>query len=97
MSSRFGKVLQNFSKLPAVESSLADHPAVLPKPEMEARRTGRPAGKKSNPDYTQVTVYIRKGTHLAAKKVLLDDGREFSELVEELLIEWLKTSRSPKV
>lgn len=53
------------------------------------RKVGRPRGKKSNPDYTQVTVYLRKRTHLAAKKNLLDDGREFSELVEDLLAQWV--------
>ena len=50
---------------------------------------GGPPGKKSNPDYTQVTVYLRKQTHLAAKKRLLDEGREFSKLVEDLVARWI--------
>jgi hypothetical protein len=32
--------------------------------------------------------------HVAAKKALLDEGREFSELVDELVRQWTKTSRS---
>lgn len=55
-------------------------------------RRGRPAGKRSNPDYEQTTAYIRKRTHQGVKIALLQEGegREFSELVEELLAGWLK-------
>ena len=55
---------------------------------------GRPKGKKSSDDYIQVTVYLRKETHLAAKKILIDDRRQFSDLVEALVTEWIK---NPKV
>jgi hypothetical protein len=52
---------------------------------------GRPPAKRSDPDYLQVTAYIRKQTHLKAKIRLLHEGRgqEFSELIEELLGKWL--------
>ena len=60
-------------------------------------KVGRPPGKKSNPDYTQATVYLRKQTHLAAKKRLLDEGKEFSELVEELVTQWIRKSGYSKV
>ena len=46
-------------------------------------------GKSSNPNYIKLTSYIRRDTHLAAKKRLLDEGGELSELVEKLLSEWL--------
>jgi len=56
-------------------------------------RRGRPPGKRSHPDFEQITAYIRKDTHHAVKIVLLQNGRkEFSELVEELLNQWLKSS-----
>ena len=56
-------------------------------------RRGRPPGKRSHPDFEQITAYIRKDTHHAVKIVLLQNGRkEFSELVEELLGRWLKSS-----
>ena len=56
-----------------------------------SRTRGRPAGKRTDPDYAQVTAYIRKGTHHGVKLLLLQEGqgREFSELVEELLSSWL--------
>ena len=56
-------------------------------------RRGRTPGKRSHPDFEQITAYIRKDTHHAVKIELLQNGRkEFSELVEELLGQWLKSS-----
>ena len=54
-------------------------------------KRGRPAGKRSDAEFTQVTAYIRKDTHRKAKIKLLEEGqgREFSELVEELVAGWL--------
>ncbi len=54
-----------------------------------ARRLVPTAGKRSDSDYKQVSAYIRRDTHLKVKLALLQEGREFSELVEELLTEWL--------
>jgi hypothetical protein len=56
------------------------------------RRPGRPNGKRSDENYTQVTAYLLKNTHQAVKIRLLQEGkgREFSELVQELLDDWLK-------
>ena len=47
------------------------------------------AGKRSNAEYRQVSAYVRKDTHRKVKMALLEDDREFSELVEELLDGWL--------
>ena len=46
-------------------------------------------GKRSNAEYRQVSAYVRKDTHRKVKMALLQDDREFSELVEELLGSWL--------
>lgn len=61
----------------------------------ESRRRGRPSGKRSDPDYVGFTTYIRKGTHREVKIALLQEGegRELSELVEELLSGWLKAKK----
>ncbi len=79
-------------ELAPVEAGLqsqAGSPRSLP---YERLRRGRPAGKRTDPEYSQVTAYIRKSTHHAVKVRLLQqgEGREFSELVEELLSDWLK-------
>lgn len=55
------------------------------------RRRGRPRGKRSDKNFTQVTIYIRRQTHRGAKLALMksDERHEFSELVEQLVGEWL--------
>lgn len=56
-------------------------------------RVGRPRGKRSNPEYEQITLYIRKATHQGIKRALLDTGgeKDFSELAEQLFSHWLET------
>jgi len=62
----------------------------------EPQRTGRPAnGKKSDPNYRQVTAYVRKDLYRNVTDALYDEARgretkrkEFSELVDELLDLW---------
>lgn len=80
-----------------VEKEGAQQKQEIPIATVEStRRVGRPKGKRSDPDYDQVTAYIRKETHRQVKIALLTagQGREFSELVEELLGEFLRTQKS---
>lgn len=57
---------------------------------------GRPKGKRSDPDFEQVTAYVRKETYLQTKMSLLQKGgsKDFSELVEDLLCAYLRTQKS---
>ncbi len=74
-------------------------PTVIATPPVEPRRTGRPTGKRTAAEFTQVTAYVRKATHHAVKVRLLTEagGREFSDLVEVLLAEWLtRPAESPR-
>ncbi|MGM9319456.1 hypothetical protein [Deinococcus aquaticus] len=64
--------------------------AAPPIPEEPRRRVGRPPGKRSNPEYQQVTVLLHGQTYLEARKRLLDERKEVSTLLNELLDEWLK-------
>ncbi len=75
---------------PEIKSSPARQPEA--KPQMR----GRPKGKRSNPDYEQVTAYIRKETYRQTKIALLQQGevKDFSELIEKLLTEWLREQNS---
>lgn len=67
------------------EALPAAAPEVVPAP----RKLGRPAGKRSNPDYQQVTVLLRSDTYLGVRKQLLGDKRDVSELINEVLADWL--------
>ncbi len=62
----------------------------------ERRKRGRPTGKRSNPDYVQVTAYIPGALYTEVKIALLrDGGGEFSDLVTALLSSWMQ-SRAEK-
>lgn len=55
-------------------------------------RRGRPAAKRSDPNFVGLTTYVRRDTHKRAKIALLQEGegKELSELVEELIYGWLE-------
>jgi hypothetical protein len=91
--SKFQAVLNSreVSEEPKEEEAIDLVKKDLPAPPPVAKM-GRPKGKRSNPDYTQVTAYIRQDTYKDVRVLLLQkgDGQEFSELIEELLSEYLK-------
>jgi hypothetical protein len=80
--------------------SVSKEPTPLsPEPEplaAESKKMGRPRGKRSDPEYEQITAYIRKETHLDIKANLLRDStkRDFSELIQDLLDKYLSTQKS---
>jgi hypothetical protein len=63
-----------------------------PRVPTQPRSAGRPPGKRSNPDWEQVTLFLRKDTKRAAIRRLMDDqsGRDLSEVIEQLLSKWSK-------
>lgn len=55
-------------------------------------RPTRPKGKRSNPNFSQVGVYLRKDTVMQIRQRLLqEDDRDLSDLIEELLVDFLNT------
>jgi hypothetical protein len=62
------------------------------------KKRGRPRGKRTNPDYVQTSIYLHKTTLSSAKIALLEDGRtqDLSELVGQLLAQWLHDWRKPR-
>lgn len=64
------------------------------------RRRGRPAGgRRSSADYVPITGYIPKDLYFdlniarAEEAKEMGEQREYSELIEELLKEWLKSRK----
>ena len=48
------------------------------------------SGKRTDPDFKQVGAYIRKDTYLQIQRLLLEQpDKDFSDLVEELLSDYL--------
>jgi hypothetical protein len=66
--------------------------------EISSKGKGRPPGKRSNPEYEQVTSYLRRDTYQAVKVALLQSGgkAQFIDLVEELLDKWLSGRKGAK-
>jgi hypothetical protein len=54
------------------------------------RTSGR--AKRDDPDFKQALAYVRRDTHRRVMATLAAKDREFSDLVEELLTEWLKAN-----
>ncbi len=50
----------------------------------------KPLAKSADPSYMKFTTYIRKTTHIGVKTRLVSKEKELSDLVEELLTNWLK-------
>jgi hypothetical protein len=77
---------------PLSDTPAIQEPVLLPADAALARRKGRPAGKRSDPAWKPYTVLIRKETHKGVSRRLqdMDVGQDLSELVDELLAEWLK-------
>jgi hypothetical protein len=86
--SKFSGVLKNRDKLPAEDPVSEIAPVPVSKTET---KLGRPAGKKGHPDYVQVTVYLKKSVHRTARKLLFDEGKQFSDLVDDLVGKWIVT------
>lgn len=52
-------------------------------------------GKRSDPNFIQVGVYVPKQLHLTVKKLLLDDpAQDMSDLVTHLLQGWVENQQS---
>lgn len=92
MSSKFKGLLDAAKSREPEEREPEVNPPQLVEEAEQSPKRGRPKGKRSHPDYEQVTAYIKKDTYQEIKISLLREGqkREFSELIQELLEDWLK-------
>jgi hypothetical protein len=76
---------------PLAAAQIVEHaPAETP---VAPKRIGRPpGGKKSDPAYQQVTAYVRRATYQKTQVKLWQSGvkKDFSDLVEELLAQWVE-------
>jgi hypothetical protein len=59
---------------------------------------GRKVAKsKDKENYVQTTAYIQKPLHKDLQGALAHADMEYSQLVEDLLVEWIKTRKRPDV
>jgi hypothetical protein len=63
-----------------------------PVPIVQTRKKG--TGKSSNPNYTQALAYVRKDTlQNVREKLFFDPSQDFSDLIENLLNDWIKKQK----
>jgi hypothetical protein len=74
---------------PRTEPKIAKKVIVTP-PPVATRAPEKQPAKSRRDDYIQTSVYIKKETHTMVKRALLIDSqnRDFSELVEDLILSW---------
>lgn len=68
---------------------------LLANPYNEPAKKIKPPGKRSNPEYKMASCYLKKSTHKQLKKILLDQGIEFSEWVELQALQYLENNKEP--
>ena len=59
-------------------------------PKDETTPPAKRKGKRSDPNFTQVSAYIPKDLNKRVKVELMKGDRQFSDLVTELLTNWLE-------
>ena len=84
----FRSLIAASGQAPVVTEAATEATHVLP------AKKSRPVGKRTAPDYVQVGLYLPKQLHRKAKLALLgeEEERDFSELVRDLLSEYLQKS-----
>jgi hypothetical protein len=96
-ASPFDKLLEVRRQREQADSQPSKRSDVQPSGQLsglDSQTAGRLA-KSADPDFTKFTVYIRRATHRAAKLRAVSEGRELSDVVEQLLTEW--TAKQPAV
>ena len=83
-------------ELPPEQPPPSPAPPVTTKPKLQpAKKKSEPAtGRRANPEYCQANAYVLKSVRRSVNRVLLDiEGLDYSTLVEDLLVKWLKAKR----
>ena len=88
--SRFSDILTaERSPEPEAQSVELTAPAQSPAKTEPDRGPGRPRGRRSSTDYQSVTTFLHRDIYRRTRIRLLETDRDFGDLVDELLREWL--------
>lgn len=84
--SKFDSFINAAQKKPSSKTPAKAAPKAVEQPG-DKKRTA----KRDDPDYKQALAYVRRDTHRRVMMKLAGEEREFSDLVETLLAEWLNS------
>jgi hypothetical protein len=63
--------------------------------QLQSASPQKRGGKRSDPNFVQVGVYVPKALHIKVKKLLLDQpDKDMSDLVSELMADWVEQQGS---
>jgi len=88
--SRFDQLIGTVGKKKGSEASEQPEPTAPPNPAPTS--TSKAKGK--DPNYQRTTFYIPKDIHREFKMAALEDGVEMSDVVEDLISQWLRERNS---
>ena len=90
MGKKFG-ALAEFRHAQVEEPLTPDRLLEVKVPQEPIKAKGRPAGKRSNPDYEPTTVLLRKQTKRKTSRLLedIESKHDLSDLIESLLSTWI--------
>ena len=88
------------SKYAQTIASIRQRPAEQPGSTASAEPVpgrGRPPGKRSNPEWKLYSHFLKKQTQREATNILRNEenGRDLSDVLQELLEEWLTRHKNP--
>ena len=89
--SKFSGTLRRLKKAP--EAATDPKPSISPS-SGQSPLSGHYRGKRSNPEWTNITILIRKSIKRDVRRRLEDEGegRDLSTLIDNLLTDWLGKS-----
>ena len=69
----------------------ADQPESVNQPQ-PSLRSSRPIGKRQNPEYQQISAYVRRTLYDEIRKQLIGTNEDFSDLLEKWMADWLQAT-----
>ena len=84
-----------FAELAEIREHKAESSVTQVPEGLSASPLKRLSAKSQDPGFVKLTAYVPKQLHRAAKARLVEQGREMSDLVEELVSDWLQRQSSP--
>lgn len=63
-------------------------------PKVEIKERSAKLAKRGNKDYQAITAYIKVETYWEAKGLLLRQKKQLTELIDELIAEWVEKQKS---
>jgi hypothetical protein len=83
--SRFDQLIGTVGKKKTPDSPEVEEPSPQTKPPTSSSKA-----KGKNPNYQRTTFYIPKDIHREFKMAALEDSVEMSDIVEDLISQWLR-------